>query len=93
MLKSRALAVHAVIFRKEIQLRNPSFDVSGKSRNVQDGGQLNTSSQNISQNKADKKSVIDVYILFLGLFQIFVDENFCCYLFDHFFTSCSFHSL
>ena len=99
VLKSRALAVHALIgayhslFHKKIKLRDPSCDVSCKSRNVQDGGQLNVSSQNVSRNKADKNSVIDICILFLSLFQIFVDENFCCYLFDHFFTSCCFHSL
>ena len=53
MLKSRALAVHALIgaynslFDNKIKLRDPSCDVSCKSRsrNVQDGGQLNISSQ------------------------------------------------
>ena len=55
------------LFHKKIKLRDPSCDVSCKSRNVQDGGQLNISSQNVSRNKADKNSVIDVCILFLSI--------------------------
>ena len=36
-------------------MRDPSCDVSCISTNIQDGGQLKISSQNISPNKAEKK--------------------------------------
>ena len=37
------------------KLRDPSCDVSCISTNIQDGGQLNISNQNMSQNKANVK--------------------------------------
>ena len=38
-------------------MRDPSCDVSFISKNIQDGGQLKISSQNISPNKADIKNL------------------------------------
>ena len=40
---------------EEKKLRDPSCDVSCISTDIQDGGQLKISSQNISPNKADIK--------------------------------------
>ena len=59
VLKFETLAVHAVmrayqpLCRKKKKSLDPSCDVSCISTNIQDGGQLKISSQNISPNKAD----------------------------------------
>ena len=47
--------INQSLFRKKIKLRDPSCDVSCISTNIQDGGKLNTSNQNMSRNKADIK--------------------------------------
>ena len=61
MRKSETLTMCVVngedykLCRKKKKLRDPSCDVSCISTNIQDGGQLKISSQNISPNKADIK--------------------------------------
>ena len=85
MLKSETLAVHAVMIayqpgRKKKKSRDPSCDVSCISTNIQDGGQLKFSNENISRRYKDntgrnntgryKNSLVDVYILFWSRFQM-----------------------
>ena len=53
-----------IIVSKEYELRDPSCDVPSISTNIQDGGQLNISNQNISRNKADIEILGIVWSLF-----------------------------
>ena len=52
MLKTETLTV---LFRKKLKLRDPTCDISCIHTNVQDGGQVNISNQNMSRNKANDK--------------------------------------
>ena len=49
------MGVYWSLFRKKIKLRDLSCDVLCMSTNIQDGGQLHISDQNISWNKANVK--------------------------------------